>query len=79
MNSEFSELSHTQYRKRSARRRIYGVVGFGLIGFGYYLMGVSPNSSTDWVLLRVMAGMGCIVVGFGLAVLPVLSKWTNGE
>jgi FtsH-binding integral membrane protein len=79
MKSQFSELSHTRYRKRTARRRVYFVVGVALIAVGYYLMGVSPASSANWALSRAMAGMACIVVGFGMAVLPLLSTWSNGE
>lgn len=79
MTSQFSELSHTRYRKRTLRRRIYIVVGLLLIALGYALMGVSPETSTNWALIRALAGMGCIVVGFGLAVLPLLSSWTSGE
>lgn len=79
MNSEFSELSHTRYRKRSRRRRVYVIVGLVLIALGYALMAVSPDSSAHWALARAMAGMACIVVGFGMAVLPLLSSWTHGE
>lgn len=79
MNSEFSELSHTRYRKRSRRRRIYILLGLVLIGVGYALMAVSPETSASWALTRAMGGMGCIVLGFGLAVLPLLSSWTHGE
>ncbi|MDP3650454.1 MAG: hypothetical protein Q8R67_02105 [Rhodoferax sp.] len=79
MTSEFSELSHKRYRKRTIRRRIYVVVGLLLIALGYALMGVSPETSINWALTRAVAGMGCIVVGFGLAVLPLLSSWTSGE
>lgn len=79
MNSEFSELSHTRYRKRSRRRRVYVIVGLVLIGAGYALMAVSPETSANWALTRAMAGMACIVVGFGMAVLPLLSSWTRGE
>jgi hypothetical protein len=79
MNSEFSELSHAKYRRRKTRRRLYIVAGLMLMGAGYYLMGVTPDSKMDWALTRAVAGLGCIVVGFGLAILPLLSTWTNGE
>lgn len=79
MNSEFSELSHAKYRKRRVRRRAYTVVGLLLIVAGYLLMGVAPNSQAQWALTRAVVGLGCIVVGFGLAILPLLSTWTNGE
>ena len=79
MNSEFGELSQARYRSRAKRRRVYIVVGLLLIALGYILMGVSPQTSANWALTRVMAGLACIVIGFGMAILPLLSQWTNGE
>ena len=79
MNSEFSELSHAKYRKRRTRRRVYLVIGLLLIGTGYLLMGIAPEANANWALLRAVAGLACVVVGFGLAILPLLSTWTNGE
>ena len=79
MNSEFSELSHAKYRKRKTRRRVYFVAGVFLIFTGYQLMAVTPNSKSEWVLTRAVVGLGCIVLGFGLAILPLLSTWTNDE
>lgn len=77
MNSEFGELAQARYRTRSKRRRVLIVLGLLLIALGYLLMGVSPDSSTQWALFRVMAGLGCIVVGFGMAVLPLIAQWTQ--
>lgn len=79
MNSEFGELSQKKYRSRGRRRRVYVVIGLMLIGFGYYLMGVPPDSNPNWVLARALGGMGCIVLGFGLAIMPLLSSWGSGE
>lgn len=79
MNSEFGELSQARYRSRAKRRRVYVVAGLLLIALGYVLMAVSPQTSSNWVLTRVIAGLACIVIGFGMAILPLLSVWTNGE
>jgi MFS family permease len=79
MNSEFSELSHSKYRKRRTRRRVYLVFGLLLMVAGYLLMGVAPDAKQEWALTRAVVGLGCIVVGFGLAILPLLSTWTSGE
>ena len=79
MNSEFGELAHAQYRARHFRRRLSIVIGLVLIVAGYFLMAVRPGTSSDWVLFRTMAGLACIVLGFGLAILPLLSHWTTGE
>jgi multisubunit Na+/H+ antiporter MnhB subunit len=79
MISEFSALSHARQRKRTNRRRIYIIVGLLLIALGYALMAVKPDVASDWVLARAFAGMGCLVIGFGMAVLPLLSSWTSGD
>ncbi len=79
MNSEFGELSQARYRSRTTRRRVLIVVGLLLIALGYLLMGVSPDSSSQWALFRVMAGLGCIIIGFGVAVLPLVSQWTQSD
>ena len=68
-NSEFGELAQTRHRSRTVRRRVYLVLGLTLIGLGYALMAVSPQTQTNWALMRAIGGMGCIIVGFGLAVL----------
>ncbi len=79
MNTEFGELAQAEYRARHGRRRIFIFIGIILVVLGYFLMGVGPGTSSDWVLTRVMAGLACIVVGFGIAVLPLLAHWTSGE
>ena len=79
MISEFSALSHARQRKRTRRRRVYVIVGLLLIALGYALMAVKPDAHADWVLVRAFAGMACVVLGFGMAVLPLLSSWTSGD
>ena len=79
MISEFSALSHARQRRRTTRRRIYIIVGLLLIALGYALMAVKPEAGSDWVLFRAFAGMACLVVGFGMAALPLLSSWTSGD
>lgn len=79
MNTEFGELAQAEHRARHERRRVFICIGLILIAAGYFLMGVSPGTSSDWVLTRVMGGLACIVVGFGIAVLPLLAHWTSGE
>lgn len=79
MNSEFGELAQARYRTRTKRRKVLIVVGLLLIALGYLLMAVSPGSSSQWALFRVMAGLGCIIVGFGMAVLPLIAQWTQSD
>jgi hypothetical protein len=54
-------------------------IGLVLIVVGYFLMAVEPGTPSDWVLARAMGGLACIVVGFGMAILPLLTQWTTGE
>lgn len=79
MNTDFGELAQAQYRARHLRRRLMVVFGLILIVAGYFLMSVEPGASSDWALFRAMAGMGCIVLGFGMAILPLLTQWTTGD
>lgn len=79
MNTEFGELAQARYRSRARRRRVYTVIGVVLLVLGYLLMGVDPAASSAWAFTRAVAGIGCIVVGFGLIVLPWLSSWSNSE
>lgn len=79
MNTEFGELAQAEYRARHGRRRVCIVIGLILIVAGYFLMSVGPSSSSEWVLARAMGGLACIVVGFGMAILPLLAQWTSGE
>ena len=79
MNSEFGELAQAKYRTRHSRRRWFVAIGLVLIVVGYFLMAVEPGTPSDWVLARAMGGLACIVVGFGMAILPLLTQWTTGE
>lgn len=79
MNSEFGELAQARYRSRTKRRKFLIVVGLLLIALGYLLMAVSPDSSPQWALFRVMAGLACIIIGFGAAVLPLIAQWTQAD
>ena len=79
MNTEFGELAQARYRSRTRRRKVYVAVGLLLIALGYYFMAVDPKAVSDWALLRAMGGLACIVIGFGLAILPLLSAWTNDQ
>lgn len=79
MNTEFGALAQAEYRARHGRRRVCIVIGLILIVAGYFLMSVGPNTRSEWVLARAMGGLACIVVGFGMAILPLLAQWTRGE
>jgi peptidoglycan/LPS O-acetylase OafA/YrhL len=79
MNTEFGELAQAQYRARNKRRRVSIVVGLVVIVAGYFLMAVSPDTKSEWALARAVGGLLCIVVGAGMAILPLLSRDASGE
>ena len=49
-----------------------------LIG-GYALLAVSPDTPSDWLMIRVFAGFGALMVGFVVAILPILKRITGGD
>ncbi|MBU3898051.1 MAG: hypothetical protein KJ614_03845 [Gammaproteobacteria bacterium] len=76
--SGFDQL-RTRYRARTVRRRLTIAVGLLLLLAGYALLAVSPDTPSDWVLFRVFAGFALLFIGFGVAVLPLLSRITGGD
>ena len=74
----FDQL-RTRYRVRTVRRRVTIAIGLLLLLAGYALLAVSPDTPSEWVLLRVFAGFGLLFVGFGVAVLPILTRITGGD
>jgi MFS family permease len=77
-DTNFDQL-RTRHRARSARRRLTIIIGLLLLLAGYALLAVSPDTPSEWVLLRVAAGFGLLFVGFGVAVLPILTRITGGD
>lgn len=68
-----------RYRAKSVRRRVTIGIGLVILLAGYALLAVSPNTASEWVLFRVFAGFALLFIGFGVAVLPILSKLTGGD
>lgn len=68
-----------RYRAKSVRRRVTIGIGLVILLAGYALLAVSPNTASEWVLIRVFAGFALLFIGFGVAVLPILSKLTGGD
>lgn len=79
MNSEFGELAQARYRTRSTYRKVLTVGGVLLVAVGYALMCVSPDTSLEWAFFRVMAGLGCIVVGCSMVLLLVFSQRAQAD
>ncbi len=74
----FDQL-RARHRLRSRRRLLTIISGLVMLFSGFALLGVSPDTRSDWTLIRVFAGFGLLVIGFGLAVLPILSRITGGD
>lgn len=68
-----------RYRAKSIRRRVTIGIGLLLLLAGYALLAVSPETPSQWVLIRVFAGFALLFVGFGVAILPILSRLTGGD
>ena len=68
-----------RYRARTVRRRVTIAIGCVILLCGYALLAVSPETASEWVLIRVFAGFALLFVGFGVAVLPILSRLTGGD
>jgi MFS family permease len=68
-----------RYRARSMRRKVTIGIGLLLLMAGYALLAVSPDTPSQWVLIRVFVGFALLFVGFAVAILPILSRLTGGD
>jgi hypothetical protein len=68
-----------RHRRKSVRRRGILIVGLCLLLTGYALLAVSPNTPTDWVMFRVVAGFALLFVGFATAVSPFLAALVGDD
>lgn len=76
--SNFDQL-RVRYRARTRRRRLTIAIGLLILLAGYALLAVSPDTPSQWALFRVFAGFAMLFIGFGIAVLPLLSRMTGGD
>lgn len=77
--SEQEQRVLARHRRDALRERGMQYLGAALLLCGYALLAVSPETPTEWVLLRVALGFGLLFAGFGLAILPWLSRVSRGE
>lgn len=68
-----------RYRAKSIRRRITIGIGLLILLAGYALLAVSPETASEWVMIRVFTGFALLFVGFGVAVLPILATLTGTD
>lgn len=64
---------------RMRSRKIARVIGLLTMIFGYGLLAVYPDTPLEWVLLRVALGFACLLVGFGLAIAPLLGRFLGDD
>ncbi len=76
--SNFDQL-RVRYRARTRRRRLTIAIGLVILLGGYALLAVGPDTASEWVLFRVFAGFALLFIGFGVAILPMLSRITGGD
>ncbi|MDD5058547.1 MAG: hypothetical protein PHQ60_11805 [Sideroxydans sp.] len=65
---------HERYLAHIRSRRVSTIVGIIAIALGYSLLAVPPDTSQEWVLVRVVLGFIFILVGFVMAVVPLLGS-----
>ncbi len=46
---------------------------------GYAVLAVSPQTPTEWVLLRVVFGFFLLILGFSLSIFPILTHFIRGD
>jgi hypothetical protein len=72
-----------ELRKRKSRhilrQKITTWIGLLILIGGYALLAVSPETPSDWLMIRVFAGFGALMVGFVIAILPILKRITGGD
>lgn len=79
MKIDTNEILRAHKKKVAARQRVQEVVGFVILLSGYALLAVNPDTPSDWLLIRVVSGFAALFAGFGLAILPVLTRVTGGD
>lgn len=79
MPNSHHEHLEKRYHAKLVRRRLSTIIGFCILLTGYALLAISPDTPTDWVLIRVVVGFGFLFVGFAVAILPMLSRLTGGD
>lgn len=79
MSDQLYDLQVRRHRIKVARQRMTIMIGLCILLAGYALLAVSPDTASQWVLIRVVSGFVFIFVGFVVAVLPILSRMMGGD
>lgn len=73
------ELRLLAFQHRRRRRRIQQILGMAILFSGYAVLAVSPQTPTEWVLLRVVFGFFLLILGFSLSIFPMLTHFIRGD
>jgi len=77
--SEYRQELRKRKSRHVLRQKITTWVGLLILIGGYALLAVSPDTPSDWLMIRVFAGFGALMVGFVIAILPILKRITGGD
>ena len=77
--SEFRQELRKRKSRHVLRQKITTWIGLMILIGGYALLAVSPDTPSDWLMIRVFAGFGALMVGFVVAILPILKRITGGD
>ena len=70
--SEYRQELRKRKSRHIMRQKISTWIGLMILIGGYALLAVSPDTPSDWLMIRVFAGFGALMVGFVVAILPIL-------
>ena len=77
--SEFRQELRKRKSRHVLRQKITTWIGLLILIGGYALLAVSPDTPSDWLMIRVFAGFGALMVGFVIAILPILKRFIGGD
>lgn len=77
--SEYRQELRKRKSRHILRQKITTWIGLLILIGGYALLAVSPDTPSDWLMIRVFAGFGALMVGFVIAILPILKRITGGD
>ena len=77
--SEYRQELRKRKSRHILRQKITTWIGLLILIGGYALLAVSPDTPSDWLMIRVFAGFGALMVGFDIAILPILKRITGGD
>lgn len=79
MTREIQAIRDAHKKQLAKGQRIREVIGILILFSGYALLAVSPDTPSDWLMVRVVAGFCALFAGFGLAILPILTRAVGGD